>query len=112
MLQTRARAEYVTKAPPSCFYPKPRVDSAIVTIRPVTPAVPVLDLKMFEDLVRDLFTQRRRKLRGVLTRYLTAKYNTIKERILSEVDLTEKRVYELTPTEFISLSNVIADAVN
>jgi 16S rRNA A1518/A1519 N6-dimethyltransferase RsmA/KsgA/DIM1 with predicted DNA glycosylase/AP lyase activity len=58
-----------------------------------------------------MFTQRRRKLRGVLSRYLTAKYETIKERVLSEVDLGEKRVYELTPTEFISLSNVIAEAV-
>lgn len=111
MLQTKARAEYVTKVPASSFYPKPRVDSALVTIRPASPALPVLDPKMFEDLVRAMFTQRRRKLRGVLSRYLTAKYETIKERALSEVDLAEKRVYELTPTEFISLSNVIAEAV-
>ena len=111
MLQTRARAEYVTRVPGSSFYPKPRVDSALVTIRPASPAVPILDLKILEDLVRALFTQRRRKLRGVFSRYLTAKYDTIKEKILSEVDLTEKRVYELTPTEFISLSNLIADAI-
>jgi 16S rRNA (adenine1518-N6/adenine1519-N6)-dimethyltransferase len=111
MLQTKAQAEYVTKVPASSFYPKPRVDSALVTIRPASPAIPVLDPKMFEDLVRAMFTQRRRKLRGVLSRYLTAKYETIKERSLSEVGLTEKRVYELTPTEFISLSNVIAEAV-
>jgi len=111
MLQTRARAEYVTKVPASSFYPKPRVDSALVTIRPTSPAVRIQDPKMFEDLVRALFTQRRRKLRGVLSRYLTTKYDTIKERVFSEVDLTEKRVYELTPTEFISLSNLIADAI-
>jgi len=111
MLQTRARAEYVTRVAASSFYPKPRVDSALVTIRPASPAVPILDQKVFEDLIRTLFTQRRRKLRGVLSRYLTAKYDTIKERILSQVDLVEKRVYELTPTEFISLSNLIADAI-
>ena len=111
MLQTKALAEYVTKVPASSFYPKPKVDSALVTIRPASPAIPILDPKMLEDLVRTLFTQRRRKLRGVLSRYLTAKYNTIKDRTLSDLDLTEKRVYELTPTEFISLSNLIADAV-
>ena len=110
MLQTRARAEYISKVPASSFYPKPRVDSALVTIRPASPAVPILDPKIFEDLVRTLFTQRRRKLRGVLSRYLAAKYDTIKERILSGVDLAEKRIYELTPTEFITLSNLIADA--
>jgi 16S rRNA (adenine1518-N6/adenine1519-N6)-dimethyltransferase len=111
MLQTKARAEYVRQVPASSFYPKPKVDSALFTIKPASPTVSILDTKIFEDLVRDLFTQRRRKLRGVLSRYLTAKYDSIKERILSEVDLTEKRVYELTPTEFISLSNIIADAV-
>lgn len=111
MLQTRARAEYVTKVPASSFYPKPRVDSALVTIRPVSPAIPVLDQNMFEVLVRDLFTQRRRRLRGVLSRYLTTKYPAIKERVLSQVEFTEKRVYQLTPTEFITLSNIISDAV-
>jgi 16S rRNA (adenine1518-N6/adenine1519-N6)-dimethyltransferase len=111
MLQAKARAEYVTKVPASSFYPKPRVDSALVTIRPASAAIPILDPNVLEDLVRALFTQRRRKLRGVLSRYLTAKYDTIKDRTLSDLDLTEKRVYELTPTEFISLSNVIADAV-
>ena len=111
MLQTKARAQYVTKAPASSFYPKPRVDSALVTIKPVPPPIPVLDTKAFENLVRDLFTQRRRKLRGVLSRYLTAKYPSIKERVLSEVEFTEKRVYELTPTELITLSNIIGETV-
>lgn len=111
MLQTKARAEYVSKVPASSFYPKPRVDSALVTIKPAPPPIPVLDTKTFENLVRDLFTQRRRKLGGVLSRYLTAKYPTFKERVLSEVEFTEKRVYELTPTEFITLSNIIAETV-
>ena len=111
MLQTRARAEYVTRVPASSFYPQPRVDSALVTIRPALPVLQILDPKIFEDLVRTLFTQRRRKLRGVLSRYLTIKHDTIKERVFSEMDLSEKRVYELTPTEFISLSNLIADAI-
>lgn len=111
MLQTKARGEYVTKVPASSFYPKPRVDSALVTIRPAPPSVPVLDAKNFEYLVRDLFTQRRRKLRGVLSRYLTAKYPSVKEKVLSEADFTEKRVYELSPAEFITLSNIIVNAV-
>jgi 16S rRNA (adenine1518-N6/adenine1519-N6)-dimethyltransferase len=98
------------KVPRSSFYPKPRVDSALVTIRPISSTVPVKDQKILEDLVRDLFTQRRRKLRGVLARYLTGKYDTQTEEMLSKTNLTEKRVYELTPAEFINLSNLIADA--
>ena len=111
MLQSRGRAEYVTQVPASSFYPQPKVNSALVTLRPAPPPAAILDPNIFEDLVRVLFTQRRRKLRGVLSRHLTAKYPTIKERILSEVGLTEKRVYELTPTEFIALSNAITNAI-
>ena len=111
MLQSRGRAEYVTQVPASSFYPQPKVNSALFTMRPAPPSVAILDPNVFEDLVRDLFTQRRRKLRGVLSRYLTAKYPTIKERVLSEVGFSEKRVYELTPTEFITLSNAITNAL-
>jgi 16S rRNA A1518/A1519 N6-dimethyltransferase RsmA/KsgA/DIM1 with predicted DNA glycosylase/AP lyase activity len=62
-------------------------------------------------LIRVLFTQRRRKIRGVLSKYLTTHYGKEKGEILSRIDLEEKRVYELTPADFIRLSNVIAGSV-
>jgi 16S rRNA (adenine1518-N6/adenine1519-N6)-dimethyltransferase len=111
MLQTRARAEHVSKVPRSAFYPQPRVDSAITTIRPTPGTTPAKDDKVFEDLVRALFTQRRRKVQGVLSRYLAANYRTRKEKILTKAEVGDKRVYELTPFEFIRLSDLIADSI-
>lgn len=111
MLQTRARAQYVVKVSRSEFYPEPRVDSAIATIRP-TPETPIAkDNKIFEDLVRALFTQRRRRSQSVLSRYLQANYRNQKEEILTRVGLNDKRVYELTPLEFVKLSNLIAESL-
>jgi 16S rRNA (adenine1518-N6/adenine1519-N6)-dimethyltransferase len=112
MLQSRAKAVYIRKVPRSAFYPRPKVDSALVTIRPTTAPLPIKDPEIFADLVRALFTQRRRKLRGVLTRYLASKYETQSGEIISRVTVAEKRVYELNITEFINLSNLIVDAVN
>ena len=112
MLQSKAKAEYLKKVPRSAFYPRPRVDSALVTIKPTTVPLAVMDTEIFTDLVRSLFTQRRRKLRGVLTRYLASKHQDQSEEIISKVTVAEKRVYELSPNEFINLSNLIADALN
>ena len=111
MLQTRAQAECVAKVSKTAFYPQPRVDSAIATIRPTVENPLTKDGRIFEDLVRALFTQRRRKSRGVLSRYLEANYRNQKEEILTRVGLYDKRVYELTPVEFVWLSNLIADSL-
>ena len=111
MLDTRAQAEYVSRVPRSAFYPEPRVDSAIAKISPISETITPKDPKIFEELVRVLFTQRRRKVRGVLSRYLAANYSKQREEILSGTDLDDKRVYEVTPAEFVKLSNLIADSV-
>jgi len=111
MLQTRAQAQHVSHVPKSAFYPEPRVDSAIARINPVAGATMAKDYGIFEELVRALFTQRRRKVRGVLSRYLSAKYSKQTEDVLSRAPLDERRVYELTPTEFITLADLIADSV-
>ena len=71
MLQFRAQARFAKRISRSAFYPQPRVDSALVTIMP-TIEPPMKNRALFEDLVRVLFTQRRRRLLGVLTRHLSA----------------------------------------
>ena len=110
MVQTRARAKYVSRVPKSVFYPQPKVDSAITTIWPTSGPTP-RDDRIFEELVRAMFTQRRRKARGVLSRYLQTSYRDQKELILASTNLEDKRVYELTPTDFVKLSNLISYSI-
>jgi 16S rRNA (adenine1518-N6/adenine1519-N6)-dimethyltransferase len=112
MLQTRARAEYVSYVPKSSFYPQPRVDSGIAKIIPDLRMETPRNWGIFEDLVRSLFTQRRRKAHRVLSRYMDTKYRPEKAAVLSRSSLDSRRVYELAPTEFVSLSNLIADSIN
>lgn len=107
MLQSKGEAKFVEKIPRSAFYPKPRVDSALVTITPVQEPT-FADRALFEDMVRMLFTQRRRKLKGVLTRYLKSHFPNQSERILQRAQVPEKRVFETTLQEFVTLSDEIA----
>jgi len=110
MLQYKARANFVKQITRSAFYPKPRVDSALVSITP-TKQPPVRDKTLFEDVVRVLFTQRRRKLRRVLSRYLERRYPDQSDTILQRIFVPEKRIYETTPQEFATLSDQIADTL-
>jgi len=112
MLQSRACAESISRVSKSAFYPAPSVDSAIATIRPTAENPGTKDNRIFEDLVRAMFTQRRRNSQSVLSRYLYANYTDQAEEILTRAGLGDKRVYELSPVEFIRLSNLIADSVN
>ncbi|MCZ2406081.1 MAG: 16S rRNA (adenine(1518)-N(6)/adenine(1519)-N(6))-dimethyltransferase RsmA [Burkholderiales bacterium] len=72
MLQWRYAMENVLFVPPESFEPPPRVDSAVVRMRPH--AAPVaLDAALLEELVQVAFSQRRKLLRHTLGRWLEAR---------------------------------------
>lgn len=112
MLQCRAQAEFITEVPQSAFYPRPRVDSALVTIKPKKEDPIIKDRDLFFDMVRFLFTQRRKRLRGVLTRYLKSRYSQRHSAVLQRVSHLEKRIYETSPQELAILSNQIVDTLS
>jgi hypothetical protein len=66
-VQSVADVELVRKLPPSVFWPRPQVVSAIVLIRPSTAKrAHVGDAQRFRVLLRDLYAHRRKNLRGAL----------------------------------------------
>jgi 16S rRNA (adenine1518-N6/adenine1519-N6)-dimethyltransferase len=66
---SQCRSEIVRILPPSVFWPRPKVDSAIVRLdlEPDRRAR-ITDLERFHAFVRDVFCHRRKVLRGVLIR--------------------------------------------
>jgi len=108
MVQCRAHANVISKVPRTAFNPKPRVDSALVTITPSGKASQANDWRLFSDLVRFLFTQRRRRLVGVLSQYLTGRFPDYHTGMMREITIPEKRVFEVGPEELVNLSNEIA----
>lgn len=96
MLQWRYAMENVLFVPPESFDPPPRVDSAIVRMQPH--AVPaVLDVKLFSELVRVAFSQRRKLLRHSLGKWLEARH-------FSGTFNLQRRAEEVPVAEYIALA--------
>ena len=73
MLQWRYAMENVLFVPPQSFDPPPRVDSAIVRMQPHA-SPEAFDVKLFSELVRVAFSQRRKLLRHSLGKWLEARH--------------------------------------
>ncbi len=98
MLQWRYAMENVLFVPPSSFDPPPRVNSAIVRMLPhAEPAV--LDVRLFSELVRVAFSQRRKLLRHSLGKWLDA-------RNYSGSFSLQRRAEEVPVAEYISLAQL------
>jgi 16S rRNA (adenine1518-N6/adenine1519-N6)-dimethyltransferase len=66
--QVHAEVEVVGAVPRGVFYPPPKVDSAIVRFTPLAqPPVPISDPRLFEQVVRAAFGQRRKTLSNALS---------------------------------------------
>ena len=73
MLQARYHLTFLLDVPPESFEPAPKVDSAIVRMIPKSSSeIAGIDFKKLEVLVAQAFSQRRKMLRNVLAKQLSA----------------------------------------
>lgn len=105
----KAETRILEYVPNTAFQPPPRIASAVVQIVPRKAPFEILDEKTFSNLVRDLFTQRRKKLKNALQTYVRRRgIESDEERALVErLPYLETRVYTLAPEEFGNLSNEV-----
>jgi 16S rRNA (adenine1518-N6/adenine1519-N6)-dimethyltransferase len=107
-VRRRLTIEKIREIPRTAFQPRPKVDSVLLRLtRQVT--LRKLNEPFFEELVRGVFTQRRRLLRGALLHFLTKKLGReIGRKIISEIALPDMRVYQLSIAQFEDLSFLLA----
>ena len=105
----QCRGEIVRVLPPSVFWPRPKVDSAIVRLdlEPERRAA-IGDLAGFHDFVRDVFCHRRKVLRGVLLRLAGGKQTDAArqrvERLYAAFGLpADIRAEDIPPDDFVKL---------
>ncbi|MEO6407363.1 MAG: 16S rRNA (adenine(1518)-N(6)/adenine(1519)-N(6))-dimethyltransferase RsmA [Burkholderiaceae bacterium] len=96
MLQWRYAIESVLDVQPQAFDPPPRVDSAVVRMRPIAAPAGV-DSTVLADLVRVAFSQRRKMLRNTLGPWLSERGQD------AAFDLT-RRAEEVPVGEYLSLA--------
>jgi 16S rRNA (adenine1518-N6/adenine1519-N6)-dimethyltransferase len=89
---------------PNCFFPKPKVTSAIVQLHFKKMKKNVLDENIFRATVRTAFGKRRKILRNAL-KYFPTDETLITEYLLHTTFKLDIRPEELTMDDFIALSN-------
>lgn len=110
IVQALAEIEIVRILPPSVFWPRPRVESAVVSIR----SNPAKRLRLeasggverFHTIVRELFLHRRKTLRGVLARpsaALAAVFPAGEARLEAAGIDGKRRAETLSVDEFLAL---------
>jgi 16S rRNA (adenine1518-N6/adenine1519-N6)-dimethyltransferase len=111
----QCRGEIVRILPPSVFWPRPKIESAIVhlELEPVRRAK-IADLGRFHDFVRDVFCHRRKLLRGVLVRMAGGKKNDAARDTVAHVYETmgfneSVRAEEISPDAFVQLEQAFFD---
>jgi 16S rRNA (adenine1518-N6/adenine1519-N6)-dimethyltransferase len=114
-VQSQSRIKIVHKLGPSVFWPRPDVDSAIVRID-VDPEARarIRDRAGMQILLRDIFTQRRKLLRGVLVQIFKKKLDKAAiDQILADLKLSaEARAEELEVGQLVELINRLQQSTN
>jgi 16S rRNA (adenine1518-N6/adenine1519-N6)-dimethyltransferase len=112
-LQAQSDVEIVRKIAPTCFWPRPNVDSAVVSIAPNDEKrARITDRAFLQEIIRHLFNHRRKALRGVLAGFsdLIGKPET--DAILAELDIAGNvRAEQLDPPTLVKLANRFRAAV-
>jgi 16S rRNA (adenine1518-N6/adenine1519-N6)-dimethyltransferase len=107
-VRRRLRIEKIREISRTAFRPKPRVDSILLRMTPMQ-NLRQLNEQSFEEVVRGVFTQRRRLTRSALAHFLTKKLGRESARkIMGEIALPDARVFQLSIAQLEDLSEQLA----
>jgi len=107
MVQTYAAVQQCFTLPPTCFSPKPQVHSMVVKIFPRPPIFGVNDKKRYADVVRALFTHRRKTVRNGLRGSSGILDREWAERVIDALpgEILQSRPEELYLEDFATIAN-------
>lgn len=103
VMQYYFKTEHLFNVPPNCFYPAPKVDSAIIRLEKKHIETPAKDLKLFNQVCAVAFSKRRKTLRNNLKDLIS----TQEIQNLEETFDLSRRAETLSLEEFIHLTNTI-----
>jgi len=114
-LQSQCDVELLRKVGPTVFWPRPKVNSAIMKLTPdAAKRSLIADRAFFQDYLRRLFHQRRKMLRSVLVgMYRKQLGKPAVDTILAELSIAENARAEQLPVEtHVQLANRLSATMN
>ncbi|MFM8252045.1 MAG: 16S rRNA (adenine(1518)-N(6)/adenine(1519)-N(6))-dimethyltransferase RsmA [Planctomycetota bacterium] len=114
-MQSQCDVELLRTLPPTVFWPRPKVDSAIIQVRPNREKrARIKDLKSFHQFVRGMFFHRRKFLRAELVSFLKDRAGKSEvDVILAEMQFpAQTRAEELDVDMLLSLYDCVSRHVS
>ena len=109
MVQTYAAVQQCFRLPPQCFSPRPQVHSMVVKIFPRDPIFSINDRRLYADVVRALFSHRRKTvrngLRGSIGSMLGEEWVKRAIAVMPE-EILSSRPEELYLEDFATIANI------
>ena len=112
---SQCRSEIVRILPPNVFWPRPKVESAIVRLDVDDRLRSTIEnRKRFHEFIRTVFCHRRKHLKGVLVAMAGGKKDDRAKRVVSEVFARlsfpdTMRAEEIEPQQFVVLERLYSD---
>ena len=112
MMAATGNAKMLKTLKPTCFWPQPDVDSAMVAwVRDKDKAAAIKDIHLLSDVVA-LFMQHRRKMLRAVTRFAAGRLERIKDwsGVFAAAGIApESRPDDVSPEGFVALANMVKD---
>jgi 16S rRNA (adenine1518-N6/adenine1519-N6)-dimethyltransferase len=113
MMAAAGNARMLKTLKPTCFWPQPDVDSAMVAwVRDKDKVAAIKDIHLLSDVVA-LFMQHRRKMLRAAAKFAEGRLAGVKDwnAVFKLANITpESRPDDLSPADFVRLANVVADS--
>ena len=123
MLYFKADVKFLTKVSPESFIPSPKVDSAVVELKPKEEKINDEDYKVYSKVVKALFQHRNKKARNALIdsrhiigfkdkKELKSILNNAEDENPKIKELLLERTINLSPESIMELSILLKDHIN
>ena len=102
-VQYLAQCEFICDVPAKAFYPPPKVDSAVIRLRPQPIEIPAQNPRLLETLVKVGFSSKRKMLRNNLKGIIDTSNLT---QLLEQLEINpQSRAEDLSVEDWVKLSN-------
>jgi 16S rRNA (adenine1518-N6/adenine1519-N6)-dimethyltransferase len=113
-LGSQCRIEFLKRLPAEVFWPRPKVESAMIRIEPdAARRQTIRDRAFLHEFLRGVFQQRRKLLRNVLVSYYRNELDRTQiDGVLKSQNLGERtRAEELSPAVLVNLANALLEVI-
>lgn len=112
-----SNVEHKFDVAPGNFFPKPKVFSSVIKLTPIENSIDIEEYRWIMKIVKQAFNQRRKILKNSLIKLLTRELSFDIEMFTDfaykkQFDKFDLRAENLSPKEFIILSNLIKEYIN